>query len=1241
MKYKRALGLFYLSIFLLTACNTLEPFYGRTYEDWESSSLPTDARIQHTVYLMGDAGEEDENPIYNLVSRMLKEEPDSASSIIWMGDNIYYDGLPEPDESDRAEKEEVILRQMRVSDTAFTGNVIFIPGNHDWNASHEGGLEAVRRQEQFVEEYFNGRDVFLPSNGCAGPVVVPVNDSLVFIVVDTEWWSHKHAKARYPDAGCTVEDRVDLVVQLEDAIRSNQNKNILILGHHPIESNGNHGGHYNLLDNIFPLRLVRDNLYLPLPLIGSIYPLLRKLGVSPQDIPSLDGQQWKDAILSMAQHRPNVIYAAGHDHNIQMHKMGMMHEIISGSAAKTTFAAEGFGAAYVHQRSGFARLLYYDNGQVWVEYFIADKDTPEGELSFRNHLYTYKPQEIEPPDFKNVPDYRDSIITLAANPDYQLSKFGQFLMGSHYRKEWVTPVTIPYIDIKSFSGGLEPIKKVGGKQTLSLLLRNEDSVQFILRSIDKFPATAISEQFRFTWLNDLIQDQITTAHPYGAFTIPKMADVTDIYYTRPALVYTPYTPYLEQYRNQFGGMMSMIEVQPNEDLSSFARFGNSENVVSSQTMFRHLREDNDNEIDQRLFLKSRLFDMILGDWDRHENQWRWAEYKKEKGSIFKPIPRDRDQVYSKYDGVLPWLLSRKWAFRNLVSFDYEIEDVKSLNMVAQNMDRMLLSGLTREDWRHIAIQLKYQLSDYAIESAIRDMPPEVFKFSGEEIIAKLKARRDKVVETALDYYDFLTKEVYIVTSNDHERFEIKRYKSDSTIVSIYKTKEKGDIIRPLYERIFYTGKTKEIRIFSRGGEDRFFVIGDSDDAIRVKIVGGAGEDYFGVSSTVFGSGRSVWIYDNESGNTFNVNEDTKLTLSEETWVNDFTRNLYQYDYLGPILSLESNVDEGLLWGVGMQYNNYGFRTDPMKMSHFFKASYASRTKALRFEYIGTFYNFFHHRWDLQLKSDYLGPNSVFNYFGFGNESVFDEERGIDYYRVGLKAFRFEPSIVHRFSGAWTLGLGTFYSSYNIKEDRENILQASGGEDFMSTRQRDFIGAKFTSEVKLADQGNNPEKGMRWYNEARYNYELSQGNRSYASLSSDLSFYFTPNLPVRATFAVRLGGGANLGDFYFYQSRFLDGFVHIRGYRRTRFAGRSNFYNNSEVRIKILDIRTHLLTGDIGAIAFHDIGRVWTQEPVDFTNWHNSYGPGLYFNFYNLFIVSTTYAISDEGRFFNFRLGYLF
>ena len=78
----------------------------------------------------------------------------------------------------------------------------FIPGNHDWNFSSEGGLEAVIRQENFVEAYLQNLNVFLPSRGCPGPFPVFAGDKLVIILLDSEWWLTKHERPEGNENNC-------------------------------------------------------------------------------------------------------------------------------------------------------------------------------------------------------------------------------------------------------------------------------------------------------------------------------------------------------------------------------------------------------------------------------------------------------------------------------------------------------------------------------------------------------------------------------------------------------------------------------------------------------------------------------------------------------------------------------------------------------------------------------------------------------------------------------------------------------------------------------------------------------------------------------------------------------------------------------------------------------------------------------------------------------------------------------
>ncbi|MDA0714236.1 MAG: hypothetical protein O2867_09045 [Bacteroidetes bacterium] len=59
---------------------------------------------------------------------------------------------------------------------------------------------------------------------------------------------------------------------------------MVVVGHHPLKSNGEHGGRFTLKDHIFPLTAKFPNAYIPLPGLGSIYPLYRSMLGDKQDI---------------------------------------------------------------------------------------------------------------------------------------------------------------------------------------------------------------------------------------------------------------------------------------------------------------------------------------------------------------------------------------------------------------------------------------------------------------------------------------------------------------------------------------------------------------------------------------------------------------------------------------------------------------------------------------------------------------------------------------------------------------------------------------------------------------------------------------------------------------------------------------------------------------------------------------------------------------------------------------------
>lgn len=836
------------------------------------------------------------------------------------------------------------------------------------------------------------------------------------------------------------------------------------------------------------------------------------------------------------------------------------------------------------------------------------------------------------------------MVSKAANPDFDNGFLGKFFFGRHYRQTWITPVSAPVFKPKQFRGGLEVLKLGGGNQTKTLRLINDNEVQYNLRTIDKFPGKTIPKAFRGTWVNKIVKDQISTAHPYAFITLPRLSEAIGIHHTHPQLFYVSRQTEIGDYdyAENYGNSLFMIEVRPDEDLSDFTRFGYTENAVGTEKLFEELYEDNDNEVDTKALVRARLFDIVIGDWDRHEDQWRWAEYEKDgKGSIYQPIPRDRDQVYAKMDGLIPQLVSSRMFIRRIGHFDYKESDVIGMNWSARNLDRNLLAGATEETWTEQAAYIQKHLTDEVIEAAIQDMPSAVYEISGPEIIGKLKSRRDDLIDYALQYYHFLAKEVRIAISNKHELYLINRLNDEATRVQVFKTKKDGEVMDLLLDRTFYTHETKELWLYGLDGNDEFRVTGDVDKGITIRIVGGHGEDTFLDQSRVQGLAKKTIFYDNISDfkNT-DLSSESRVHQSDKAYIHDFSNLFYEYDRISPRLSFEINPDDGLFLGAGIYLEDNAFRKSPAS-THLFTANWAFRTSGFNAAYEGRFNALLAHNWDLKVDADGHNAKFAFNYFGQGNNSVNDQP--IDYYRVNLERFELSALAIRNFGKTFSLGFGPTYEYANIQEAADGILDVEGiDQDLVDTDAQHILGARVFADLNYTDHPAHPSKGIRWYNEVNYTNGGEASAINFTRLTSELSLYYTPKWPFRVTFATRFGVATNTGDYLFYQSNFLGGQQNLRGFRRFRFAGRGSAYQNTEARVKLFQLRNVVLNGEGGLIGFMDHGRVWSDESNESNNWQRTFGPGAYLTLYDYVVLSAHYGITDsESNFFLMKMGFLF
>ena len=452
--------------------------------------------------------------------------------------------------------------------------------------------------------------------------------------------------------------------------------------------------------------------------------------------------------------------------------------------------------------------------------------------------------------------------------DYQRSAIHNFLFGRNYRKEWSAAVQVPVMKLDTAHGGLVPYKSGGGRQTRSLRLHDTAGREYVLRSVDKSFGRALPPIFLNTFIEDIVDDQVTIGNPYTSLTIAPLADAAGVYHAVPEITYVPQQPSLDSFSDKFGDNLYILEQRPDDDWETADNFGDARKIISSEKMLRKLLKDNDRSVDQLLYVRSRLFDMFIGDWGRHEDQWRWGVFKDGKRETYKPIPRDRDQAYSKFGGMLTVLFIRAADLDHLQSFGYNINGIKVYGYTARHLDRQCANEPTRQQWVDIAKDMQAHLTDEAIEQAVKQLPQEVFPISGNEIIARLRSRRDHLLDFALRYYAFLARHVDIAGTEDREYFEVKRLNDDETSVNVYKINKQGRAKdTPFYSRVFNTGETKDIRLYGIGGVDKFSVEGDTRTGINVRIIGGTEIDTIIDRSRVSGARRKTNVYDDKNNSS--------------------------------------------------------------------------------------------------------------------------------------------------------------------------------------------------------------------------------------------------------------------------------------------------------------------------------------------------------------------------------------
>jgi hypothetical protein len=346
--------------FAATACaSALEPA-----TPVPAPAPPKDS-IEVAIFLIGDAGSKayDGEPVLKELALQSDSLRPVRQFIVFLGDNVYPRGVPPVGNPNRKDAERRLAAQV-LAIRKGSAQGLLIPGNHDWDRQGRDGWNSIRRQDSLVRQ-FGGTDVRLaPSGGCPGPDVVDLGTHVRLIALDTEWWVHNDVKPYGDSSPCPTRTYQEVEDSLAGALRDKGQRHAIVLTHHPMRSGGSHGGSFTVNDHIFPLRNWKRWMWLPLPIIGSLYPLSRQMGISNQDVSGGKYRLMRSAFERAFYQYPPLIMASGHDHDLQVIRGGRSgitwaaYQLVSGAGilGHASVVRDIEGTLFKREAAGFMRL---------------------------------------------------------------------------------------------------------------------------------------------------------------------------------------------------------------------------------------------------------------------------------------------------------------------------------------------------------------------------------------------------------------------------------------------------------------------------------------------------------------------------------------------------------------------------------------------------------------------------------------------------------------------------------------------------------------------------------------------------------------------------------------------------------------------------------------------------------------------------------------------------------------------
>ncbi len=451
---------------------------------------------------------------------------------------------------------------------------------------------------------------------------------------------------------------------------------------------------------------------------------------------------------------------------------------------------------------------------------------------------------------------------------------------------------------------------------------------------------ALPEELRDTVLADMAQDQLIASLPGGEVVAVTLLNAVGALQPAPRLVVMPDDPVLGPFRERFAGLLGTFAEFPLPRPDGAPGTYGATEIYDGFEAIELIAASPDTQIDDRALVKVRLMDVLLGDWDRHIGQWRFARIEGE--DKLQPISEDRDQAFSRYEGVaMGFTRDREPKFDR---FRSQYQSLEGLTWNARSVDRRLLSGLDRAAWLEVAREIQSTLTDATIEAAVALLPGPYHAAAGQGLVEALLARRDHLDDEAELFYDFITSQVNVFGTDVAELVQIARELDGSVTISITRRSTDGGpgcganqaIGETYFRRRFVHDEVDSVRLYIGDGDDRVLLTGPHSGAIKVRVIGGggssllcdqeSGRNFAFDGSNADESGRGVEVSRGlyipaaetlaEAGTPEN-SQGTALNARRDWGSTSFGLPLVGF---GP--------DVGLLLGTGRVWETYSFRKRP-------------------------------------------------------------------------------------------------------------------------------------------------------------------------------------------------------------------------------------------------------------------------------------------------------------------------